>query len=131
MSTVMGQFWKFGVIGALSSAVYSAVYLPLTSWVLPHHWALLAVPPAFLVAATFGFFCNDGWSFRGHGSRAALPHRYAKYVLSQGAGMLLNLFFTGLTTNVFGAEPWVALVPSFTLTPLLTFHLQRSWVFAR
>ena len=45
---MLGQIIRFGIAGGLSTVVYSAVYLPLTAWVLPKSQAVLAVPPSIL-----------------------------------------------------------------------------------
>src|SRR5689334_9545837 len=49
-SGMLGQLVRFGIAGGISTVIYSAVYLPLAYFVLPGNMAVLAVPPAFLVA---------------------------------------------------------------------------------
>ncbi len=71
------------IAGGLSTVVYSAVYLPLTAWVLPHDKAVLAVPPAFLVAVIVGFFLHSAWSFRGHGTRDSSGRQHLKFLVVQ------------------------------------------------
>jgi putative flippase GtrA len=45
-------------------------------------------------------------------------------------GLALNLAFTWLLTAGLAAPVWAPLLPSVTITPLITFLLQRQWVFA-
>ncbi|KAI1693584.1 gtrA-like protein domain-containing protein [Ditylenchus destructor] len=62
-SGVLGQLVRFGIVGVASTVIYSAVYLPLVWWVFPN-LAVAAVPFAFAVAVTCGFFMHSAWSFK-------------------------------------------------------------------
>jgi putative flippase GtrA len=95
---VIGQLIRYGFAGAASALIYSAVYLALAYWVLPDGWAVTAVPPAFLAAASFGYVAHSRWSFRGHGTREPGSRRGLKFLVAQGAGMALNAAFTWLVT---------------------------------
>jgi putative flippase GtrA len=126
---MFGQLIRFGVSGLISTLVYSAVYLPLTAYVFPPERAVLAVPPAFLVAVTCGFFLHSAWSFRGHGTRDASGRQHLKFLVVQGFGLVLNALFTWAMTDLLRLPAWTALVPVVTITPLATFFLNRAWVF--
>lgn len=128
-SGVLGQLVRFGIVGLLSTVIYSAVYLPLVYWVLPNGYAFVAVPPAFVVAAAFGFFAHGQWSFRGHGTRAAGVAQPFKFVAVQGFGMVLNAGFTLVMVDLAGLAEWAPLVPAMLVTPFATFALNRKWVF--
>lgn len=128
-SGVLGQLVRFGVVGAACALVYSAVYLPIASFALPRRLAVLAVPPAFLVAVTMGYFLHSGWSFRGHGVRVDGPGQKLKFVGVQGAGVVLNLAYAWVLSGMMGYPAWVPLVPAVLVTPLVTFAINRAWVF--
>ena len=125
----LGQLVRFGVAGLLSTLIYSAVYLPLAMYALPPRLAVLAVPPAFLVAVTCGYFLHSAWSFRGHGAREDGPGQKLKFLVVQGFGLVLNALFTWVITGPLHGAAWLALVPIVTVTPLATFALNRQWVF--
>ena len=129
-SEVLGQLVRFGIAGVLSTLVYSAVYLPLATWVLPPAYAVAAVPPAFLVAVVCGFFLHSAWSFRGHGTREQGGRQHVKFFVVQGFGLLLNAAFTWVITGPLHGAAWMPLVPVVLVTPLATFALNRQWVFA-
>lgn len=129
-SGLVGQLLRFGIAGGISTSVYSAVYLPLSLLVLPREWAVLAVPPAFLAAVVLGYFLHSAFSFRGHGSRDRAPLRQAKFVVVQAFGLLLHAAMTWVLTAVLHQPAWVPLIPGILLVPLLTFFLNRQWVFA-
>ncbi|WP_277316631.1 GtrA family protein [Sphingomonas sp. AOB5] len=126
---MLGQLIRFGIAGVISTVIYSAVYLPLAYYVLPGKWAVAAVPPAFLVAATAGFFMHSFWSFKGHGTRDSSGRQHAKFFLVQGSGLILNAFFTWIITGPFHGPQWLPLIPIVLITPLATFALNRKWVF--
>ncbi|MDQ1228832.1 hypothetical protein [Sphingomonas sp. SORGH_AS_0879] len=47
----------------------------------------------------------------------------------QGFGLALNALFTWIATGLLHQQPWVALIPVVTITPIATFALNRQWVF--
>lgn len=129
-SGLFGQLIRYGFAGGLATAIYSSVYLPLALWVFPNGQAVLAVPFAFVTALTAGFFLHSHWSFAGHGTRENSGRQHAKFLMVHCVGLALNLLFTWTLTAVLGAPAWAPLLPSVTLTPLVTFALQRQWVFS-
>ncbi|MBA4042543.1 MAG: polysaccharide synthesis protein GtrA, partial [Sphingobium sp.] len=64
---MIGQLLRFAISGGISTVIYVAVYVPLTTWVWPGPESVYAVPFAFVVAVTAGFFLHSRWSFKGHG----------------------------------------------------------------
>lgn len=128
-SGLLGQVARFGVAGALSSVVYSLVYLPLTHYVFPGTQAVFAVPFAFAVAVTFGFFIHSRWSFRDHGTRESGGGQQVRFVMVQGVGLAVNALITWVGTAWLGLAPWVPLIPAIFIAAALTFLLNRFWVF--
>lgn len=126
---MLGQLVRFGIVGLLSTLIYSVVYLPLVYWVLPTGYAFAAVPPAFVVAAAFGFVAHGQWSFRGHGTRDSGVAQPFKFLVVQGFGMVLNAGFTLAMVDLAGLPEWAPLVPAMLVTPFATFALNRKWVF--
>lgn len=126
---VLGQLIRFGIVGGLSTVIYSAVYLPLVYHVVPTGYAFVAVIPAFIVAAAFGWVAHGRWSFQGHGTRTDGAEQPIKFLLVQGFGMVLNGLFTFGMVDLAGLADWTPLVPAVLVTPFATFALNRSWVF--
>lgn len=127
---MLGQLVRFGIAGGISTLIYSAVYLPLTAFVFDREHAVYAVPFAFAVAVTAGFFLHSRWSFRGRGTRAPGGVQQAKFVAVQGTGMALNAAITWIGTALLGYPAWVPLVPAVLLATAITFLLNRYLVFA-
>ena len=129
-NALLGQLIRFGIVGVLSTLIYTAVYLPLTLYVFERRHAVYAVPFGFTVAVIAGFILHSRWSFKGHGTRAPGPAQQAKFVAVQASGMALNAFITWIGTAKFGYAPWVPLLPAVVLATMLTFYLNRRLVFA-
>ncbi len=125
---MLGQIIRFGIAGGISTVIYSAVYLPLATWVFPG-LAVAAVPFAFAVAVTCGFFLHSYWSFKGHGTRENSGRQHLKFLIVQGFGLVLNAIFTWVIADLLHFADWVPLIPIVTITPLATFALNRQWVF--
>lgn len=126
---VLGQLVRFGVAGGIATLIYSAVYLPLAMLVFAREQAVLAVPIAFAAAVTAGYFLHSGWSFKGHGTRQGGPAQKAKFVLVQGVGLGLHAAITWIVTDILAQPAWVPLIPGLLIVPLVTFVLNRQWVF--
>ena len=125
-SDLVGQMVRFGITGGLSTVVYAAVYWPLATYVI-HPVAASVL--AFIVAVTFGYVMHSRWSFKGHGSREA-GRTQGKFLAVQTIGMVLNASFTWIATGPMGGPTWWPLVPAVLVTPIVTFALNRKWVFA-
>jgi putative flippase GtrA len=128
-SGLLGQLIRFGIAGAISTLIYSAVYLPLTTFVFERDHAVYAVPFAFAVAVTAGFFLHSRWSFKGHGTRDPGGKQQAKFVTVQASGMALNAAITWVGTALLGYPAWAPLVPAVLLATIFTFILNRWLVF--
>jgi len=129
-SGMLGQMIRFGIAGGISTLIYSAVYLPLTTWVFDRRHAVYAVPFAFAVAVSVGFVLHSRWSFKGHGTRQPGRWQQAQFVAVQGSGMALNALVTWIGTAHMGLPAWAPLLPAVALATIVTFILNRWLVFA-
>lgn len=128
-SPIRGQLIRFGIAGGLSTLIYSAIYLPLTLYVFERRHAVFAVPFAFAVAVTAGFFLHSRWSFKGHGTRTKGTTQQAKFVGVQASGMALNALMTWFGTAKLGYPGWAPLLPAVACATIFTFILNRHVVF--
>ena len=135
-SGVVGQLVRFAVTGVGVTVFYACVYWPLATY--GHRlvwlgagavWPLVAGVVAFGAASAVGHVAHSRISFRGHGSRdERTAHRF---LVVQLIGFALNQAFIWLLTGPLLHGPtWWPLVPAVFVTPLVTFGLQRNWVFA-
>lgn len=129
-SGIVGQLIRFGIAGGIATLIYTGVYLPLALYVFPRGQAVFAVPFAFAAAVISGFFLHSNWSFRDHGSRDSSGRQHARFVAVQGFGLGLHASITWIVTGPLHQPAWVPLIPGLMIVPLVTFFLNRQWVFA-
>jgi putative flippase GtrA len=135
-SGVIGQLVRFGITGLAVTAFNDCVYWPLATygprllWLGGGAvWPLVAGLIAFIAASMVGRVAHSRISFKGHGSR---DHRTAhRFLAVQLFGFALNEgFIWVLTGPLLHGPTWWPLLPQTFVTPLVTFGLQRNWVFA-
>ena len=127
LKTLFGQLVRFGLVGVFSTILYAAIYWPLATYVVH---PVLAVFIAFSIAVAIGYVLHSSWSFRGHGRGSEGGLTQAKFLSVQSVGMVLNAIFTWVLTGpIFDGPTWWPLVPAVLVTPLVTFVLNRWWVF--
>jgi putative flippase GtrA len=121
---LLGQFVRFGVVGAANTALTLATYAVLVALHAP---VPLAGAIGWGVGAVNGFVLNRAWTFRGSARGAVPAARYAAVALL-GSGLDATLLAIAVGEEHLprlAAE--VAALPPVTL---LTFVLCRGWVFA-
>lgn len=82
-----------------------------------------------IVATVVGYFAHGAFSFRGHGGRDRGGVRFGRFLLTNVIGLVLNYLYVELLVRQMDLPAWSPIPLFFVLTPLLTFLLNRSWVF--
>lgn len=142
-SGVLGQLVRFGIAGGLATLIYTIVYWPLATY--GHRliwlgtgavWPLVANVLGYLAAMVSGYFLHSRWSFRGHGSAGRrgrddeLRTSSRFFAVSLVSFGLNSVFVWVLTGPLLHGPTWWPLVPILFVTPLVTFVLNRLWVFS-
>ena len=125
---VAGQFVRFVVSGGVIAALSAVTYLYPA--VVLHVPPLLANLLSYLVAVSAGFLLHSRVSFGGHGRRDRPALRVGRFVAVSLVSLGLNSAFVYALTGPAGLSPWWPVLPMATITPLVTFALNRQWVFA-
>jgi putative flippase GtrA len=122
------QIMRFGVTGLFLTALVSIGYdfgvyilhlnpnLSLTIFT-----ALIIIP---------GYWLHSRVSFAGHGERDNMHIRTMRFAATNLLGFLSNQFFTWLLVFVMSEPRWTPNLAYIFITPVLTFSLNRKWVFA-
>ena len=123
---VVGQLLRFlvsgGIVTALGVGVYALVALGLR-W-HPQLGNFLA----YVTAMATGYLLHSRWSFRDHGGTRG-GGTLARFVTVSLVSLGLNSFWVWLLTEPFRLSPAWPIVPMLFVTPLVTFTLNRQWVF--
>lgn len=124
------SFWqlvRFGVTGFALTGFVSATYCLLITFtpLLP----AISLTLGSLAASVIGYFVHGRFSFRGFGSRTAVVNRFMRFLMTNGAGYLLNLFYVLLVIDVLHWPRWLPIVGFCIITPMISFLLYRKWVF--
>lgn len=121
-----GQLIRFlisgGLVTALGIGVYALVALGLR-W-HPQVGNLLA----YATAMATGYWLHSRWSFRGHGDERNAG-TLGRFVTVSLISLGLNSLWVWLATEPLGLSPAWPIVPMLFVTPLVTFTLNRLWVF--
>ena len=126
-SEVLGQLIRFGLVGGFVTALGAGVYLAAAlSGVAP----LIANVLAYVTAMATGYVLHSRVSFRGHGSRDNPALRTLRFVTVSLISFALNSLFVWTMTDPLDLPVWTPVVPMLFVTPLVTFTLNRRWVFA-
>ena len=128
--TVLGQLIRFGMVGGFVTGLYALVYSPLASFeIVTPQIANLA---GYFVAMITGYVLHSRWSFRDHGTRDNAARTTSRFFVVSLVSLGLNALFVFILTapNMLAGPWWWPLIPILFVTPLVTFSLNRLWVFA-
>lgn len=124
---VLGQLVRFGISGGIATLLYAVVYSPLAGFGITSEQ--VANVAGYLVAVASGYVLHSTWSFRGHGA-AATRTSWRFFLVSLISYALNTLWVWLFTDDAMLAGPWWwPLIPVVLVTPLVTFVLNRVWVF--
>lgn len=134
---VFGQLLRFGVAGGVATLIYAAVYWPVATYaprlfaVTRGAWPMVGNVLGYLAAMASGYFLHSRWSFRGHGERGNLKRTGGRFFAVSLVSFVMNSLYVWVLTGPWVRGPtWWPLLPIVFVTPLVTFALNRMWVFA-
>jgi len=125
---MLGQLVRFGLTGVLLTLLVAGGY-----WILADMFGvepMLSMTLNYLVFTALGYALHSRFSFRGHGGRDNPGARTLRFFVVNTSGFLANQFFIWLLVKQMGGPVWWSVIPIVFVTPLLTFSLNRRWVFA-
>lgn len=127
-SALLAQMARFGATGGLLTLLVAGGY-----WVVAAVFGvepMLSLTLNFIVFTGLGYILHSRFSFRGHGSRDRAAARTARFFAVNIIGFLLNQLFVWLLVKQMNGPTWWPVLPIVFVTPLVTFALNRRWVFA-
>lgn len=123
------QIFKFGLVGAVNTAIDTGVYVALTRevvWFAQNY--LVAGFVAFLIAGINGFWWHKKWTFR-----HAMTYRHTQLVrfyLGAGGALVVNEAVLWLLVQQHWYDILAKLVAAVA-AGVVNFCLQKFWTFGR
>lgn len=124
---LLGQILRFGVSGGVLTLLVAGGYWAIAT--LLHVDPNLSLLIVFLIASGVGYLLHSRFSFRGHGSRDRAHVRTGRFLVTNSLGFVTNQFFVWFLVKQLGGPTWWPVIPIVLVTPVLTFTLNRRWVF--
>jgi putative flippase GtrA len=127
LAVLFGQLVRFGLVGALLTVLVAGGY-----WVVATFFGvepMLSMTLNYLFFTGLGYLLHSNISFRGHGTRDRQGVRTARFFTVNTVGFLANQFFVWLLVKHLHGPTWWPVIPILFVTPLVTFSLNRKWVF--
>jgi putative flippase GtrA len=124
---LLSQLTRFACVGGILAAISTGTYLVPALW--------LGVPPllanllSYGVAVSAGYVLHSRVSFRGYGRRDREALRSGRFFAVSLISLALNSLFVWILTGPMDGPAWWPVVPMLAVTPLVTFLLNRHWVF--
>ena len=123
---MVAQLARFIISGALVTALGVGVYAVVA---LLLRWEpQLGNFLAYVVAVGTGYVMHSRWSFRDHGGERTHSTK-VRFVTVSIVSYLLNSFWVWLLFSYLQLGRGAPIVPMLFVTPLVTFALNRQWVF--
>jgi putative flippase GtrA len=123
---LLGQLIRFIISGALVTALGVGVYA-FVALVLRWH-PQLGNFLAYVIAVATGYVMHSKWSFRGHGSDRTHGTKI-RFVIVSIISYALNSLWVWLLFTHFELGRAAPILPMLFVTPVVTFALNRQWVF--
>ena len=114
---------RFALVGGTNGGVTLLVYWALTELGVPY---IPAAAIGYAAGMLNGYTWNRRWTFQSgtfHGPE------FVRYVIVQGAGLIVNLIALAFAVETLGIQKVVAELATLTPIVLATFLLNRAWAF--
>ena len=123
---MLGQLARFVITGGFVTALGVGVYA-LVAMVLNWHPQVGNVL-AYLTAMATGYVMHSSWSFKDHGGERTGATK-ARFVAVSLISYALNSFWVWLLYSHLDLGRAAPIMPMLFVTPVVTFVLNRQWVF--
>ncbi|MGE3877313.1 MAG: GtrA family protein [Parvibaculaceae bacterium] len=121
------EFIRFGLVGGAATLVHAAVYTGLITWtaIAPQITNLIGFASAVGISAVG----HHHFTFRAQAGKRSFLSSSWRLVVPALLGLSLNAFFVYLVEHILSMDARLAIVPMIFVTPVITYGINRSWVF--
>ena len=125
---LVAQFVKFGTVGAFGFLADTAIVYSLRGVVGVYAAGMIS----YLVVASINWALNRAWTFRGRGAGAPRHRQWAKFMVANLLGLVLNRgTYVALIASfpLVHAQPVIAIAAGAVAGMFVNFGLSRQVVF--
>lgn len=119
------QLIRYIIAGLMVTQFSAAIY---TFFVMKHVMPYVANVGSTACGVVVGYFVHSRWSFRG-GNKDSETLQLGRFLIAAGIGFSINSFWVWLITDKLGLSPLAPVPLMMAATPVLSFLLNRYWVF--
>lgn len=121
----ISEILRFGIVGVMATVMHFAV-LTLAVGHL-HLPPTLSNGGAFLCAVGVTYLGQSLWVFRGHDGRSTA--QILRFAASLALGFVANIAVMAIVTRGFGLDYRVGFLVGCVTVPVLSFFVNKLWVF--
>lgn len=118
------QIIKFIISGATATLVYSIVFICAIKLKIP---SVLSHTFAFLISFVINFLIQSKWVFTVKKFEKLF---LIKFIIIALLGFMVNSAIVFLVMDVFNQSEYLSIATMVVTTPVLTFTLNKLWVFS-
>ncbi len=122
----ISRLFRFGIIGALTFAIYYILYLLMSEGVWKQGNHTLQNVIATVLASLFNFFAHRHWTFRSQGVKIDEAKRFLVVAVT-AIGLEAILFW--IADEKLHIQHLVAAIAVPVVIPLYTYAMHRSYTF--
>jgi putative flippase GtrA len=120
------QGMRFAVVGVAATLTHAAVVIILMDGIA-FPWASVANTLAVVAGSTVSYLGNHWWTFQ---ARSWCPRRVVRFAVAYAAVFAFGGIVMLLASDIAGVPYLLPLAAVLLISPVLTFLLNRYWVFA-
>ncbi len=128
MKKILNQVIKFMVIGGIGTVINLGILFAMTD--LVRLWYISSAVVANAASVTSNFLGNKIWTFKNRiRDKKGIGLQYAKYVMSNTAGIILQISLLFVFVHFFLIWYVASAVISIFIAFVLNFFLSKYWAF--
>ena len=119
------QLIRYVIAGLLVTQFSAFIYLKLALQGIPPYFANVVSTGCGMIA---GYTIHSRWSFKG-GRKDSETFQVGRFLIAAAIAFSMNTFWIWLTVHQLGLPTYAPVPLMMAATPILSFLLNRYWVF--
>lgn len=125
MDKLIGQFFKFGVVGVIATVIDFGVMIALTEWA--HFDPVLSAGVSFIVSLLFNYAASMRFVFT-HREDLSRARELAIFAVLSAVGLAINELLMWLGVNTFALNYVLVKVGATCVVMLWNFASRKRWL---